>query len=211
MASTTEEKPRGPGRPRGQKKSGGRQKGTPNKLGTTIAEVFRNLMGLDDAAVAETKKIDGKGYRCRRRLFEMLHGDRDVDPALNNLLKTCLSYGYGLPRRMEADENAWFSSRLAFITSRGLPWDQDPLAKKESLMLQQRAAEDALELQLEAEKQKEMVSTTQDASEGQMPKFDLTERKETIPAPPTKADPEETMTLVQHHDFPPAPPEMPGR
>jgi hypothetical protein len=148
MASTTEEKPRGPGRPKGQKKTGGRQKGTPNKLGSSIAEVFRNLMGLDDEAVERTAKIDGKGYRCRRRLFEMLHGDRDVDPAFTNLLRTCLAYGFGTPRRMEPDQAGAMARRLAFITARGLPWQQDPLALRESQMLQQRETEEALQLEI---------------------------------------------------------------
>jgi hypothetical protein len=49
--------------------------------------------------------------------------------------------------------------RLAFITARGLPWEFDPLAKRESLLLQQRATEDALQLQLEEAKEKEAVAT----------------------------------------------------
>ena len=167
MASTTEEKPRRPGRPKGQKKTGGRQRGTPNKLGSSIAEVFRNLMGLDDEAVERTAKIDGKGYRCRRRLFEMLHGDRDVDPAFTNLLKTCLAYGFGTPRRMEADTAGAMMRRLAFITARGLPWQQDPLALRESQMLQQQETEAALQVELSKKQAAEAATGTPTAPEGE--------------------------------------------
>jgi hypothetical protein len=142
-----EEKKKG-GRPKGLPKTGGRQKGTPNKLGSTISEVFRNVLGLDDEAVERTKKIDGEGYGARIRLQEMISGKRDPDPAWTGLLRVCLAYGYGNPRTMEPDQAGAMQRRLAFITSRGLPWQQDPLALRESQMLQQQETEAALQLEM---------------------------------------------------------------
>ncbi len=52
MASTTEKKP---GRPRGLPKTGGRKKGTPNIIGRTLSETFRNMLGLDDESVARAR------------------------------------------------------------------------------------------------------------------------------------------------------------
>ena len=174
MASTTEEKPRRPGRPKGQKKTGGRVRGTPNKLGSTVSEVFRNLMGIDDVAVEVTGKIDGKGYRCRRRLFEMLHGDRDVDTAFAGLLRTCLAYGYGTPRRMEADAMGIAKRRLAFITAQGLQWEQDPLYDRQQKMLEAQARDEALQVEIDKKRQ-EVASSRPAAPEGTDPNAETLE------------------------------------
>jgi hypothetical protein len=160
-----EEKKKG-GRPKGLPKTGGRQKGTPNKLGTTISEVFRNILGLDDDAVERTKKIDGEGYGARIRLQEMISGKRDPDPAWTGLLRVCLSYGYGNPRTMEPDQAGAMMRRLAFITARGLPWQEDPLALRESQMLQQQETEAALQLEV-AKKQEAEAANPAAAPEGE--------------------------------------------
>jgi len=96
----------------------------------------------------------------------MLHGDRDPDPAFTNLLKTCLAYGFGTPRRMEADTAGAMMRRLAFITARGLPWQQDPLALRESQMLQQQETEAALQLEV-AKKQEAEAANPAAAPEGE--------------------------------------------
>jgi hypothetical protein len=142
------DEPKKPGRPKGLPKTGGRKKRVPNKLGTTISETFRNFLGLDDEAVERTGMIDSKGYGCRVRLKEMLDGKRDPDPAYTGLLRVALSYAYGTPRRMEPDQAGAMQRRLAFITARGLPWQQDPLALRESQMLQQQETEAALQLEI---------------------------------------------------------------
>jgi hypothetical protein len=49
---------------------------------------------------------------------------------------------------MEPDQAGAMARRLAFITARGLPWTQDPLALREAAMLQQRETEDALQVEL---------------------------------------------------------------
>ena len=82
------------------------------------------------------------------RLKQMLDGERDVDPAFIGALKFTFAYAFGSPRRMEADTEGAMARRLAFITARGLPWQQDPLALRESQMLQQRETEEALQLEM---------------------------------------------------------------
>jgi hypothetical protein len=142
------EEPKKPGRPRGLPKTGGRKKGVPNKLGTTISEVFRNMLGLDDAAVEATGMIDSKGYGCRVRLKEMLDGKRDPDPAYTGLLRVALAYAYGTPRRMEADTATDMARRMAFITPNGLPWDQDPLYDREQAIRRLQGGEEHLQLEM---------------------------------------------------------------
>jgi hypothetical protein len=142
------DEPKKPGRPKGLPKTGGRRRGVPNKLGSTISETFRNFLGLDDEAVARTGRIDGKGYGCRVRLKEMLDGKRDPDPAWTGLLRVALSYAYGLPRRMEPDTATDMARRVAFITPNGLPWDQDPLYDREQAILRLQGREERLELEM---------------------------------------------------------------
>jgi hypothetical protein len=86
----------------------------------------------------------------------MLHGDRDVDTAFAGLLRTCLAYGYGTPRRMEPDMAGVLARRrLAFITANGLPWENDPLYHREQKMLAARARDEALQVEMDKKRQEE--------------------------------------------------------
>ena len=49
---------------------------------------------------------------------------------------------------MEPDQAGAMARRLSFITARGLPWTQDPLALRESQMIQQQEAEAALQFEM---------------------------------------------------------------
>jgi len=112
------------------------------------------------------------------RLKQMLDGERDVDPAFIGALKFTFAYAFGSPRRMEADTEGAMARRLAFITARGLPWQQDPLALRESQMLQQRETEEALQHEM-----KKAEAAKPAAPEG------------------TVVDGEEALQLVRHFDL----------
>ena len=79
---------------------------------------------------------------------------------------------------MEPDQAGAMLRRLAFITARGLPWQQDPLALRESQMLQQRETEEALQLEM-----KKAEAAKPAAPEG------------------TVVDGEEALQLVRHFDL----------
>jgi hypothetical protein len=111
----------------------------------------------------------------------MLDGERMVDPAFIGALKFTFSYAFGTPRRQEPDQSEAMARRLVFVTQRGLPWQQDPLALRESQMLQQRETEEALQLEMrkaEAAKPASPEGTVVEGAEEQLQlvrSFDLKE------------------------------------
>lgn len=53
-----------------RRKTGGRRPGSLNRntlVGKGASEIFKHMMGIDDAAVERTGRIDGKGYGFRLR------------------------------------------------------------------------------------------------------------------------------------------------
>jgi hypothetical protein len=128
----------------------GRRKGSKNRNTAerkVIGEIFKSILGFDPA----TNQFYGPGLKVRKRIEEMLIGKRDVDTDYVNLHKYLMSYAFGTPMRMTPDEATYMSRRMAFITARGLPWEQDPLAKKESELLALLARQE------EAEEKKEQT------------------------------------------------------
>ena len=150
----------GPGRPKGRLNNR-------TLIGKSVAETLKNMLGFDDESVQRTGQIDREGYGARLRLAKMLRGERDVDPAFIGALKFTFAYAFGSPRRMEADTEAAMARRLAFITARGLPWQQDPLALRESQMLQQQETEAALQVELSKKQAAEAATGTPTAPEGE--------------------------------------------
>jgi hypothetical protein len=100
------------------------------------------------------------------RIKEMLDGKRDPDPAYTGLLRVVLGYAFGNPRTMEPDLAGAMQRRLAFITRDGLPWTQDPLALRESEMIQRAESEAALQLEV-AKKQEAEAANPAAAPEGE--------------------------------------------
>jgi hypothetical protein len=71
------------------RKTGGRRPGSLNRntlVGKNVSEIFKHMMGIDDAAVERTGQINREGYRFRCRWQEILDGERSPDPAYTNVV-----------------------------------------------------------------------------------------------------------------------------
>jgi hypothetical protein len=149
-----------------KKKTGGRRPGSLNKrtlLGKGITEVFRNMLGFDDAAVERTGIINGKGVLARERIIDTLHGRRPATNAEHRaLVSIMLPYAYGLPNKMPLEGGR--TSTLNFTMVHGYAaWDPrvDPLRERAAAMVKakeereqmlalERGKRDAIEVQGEA-------------------------------------------------------------
>lgn len=91
-------------------------------VGKGASEIFKHMMGIDDAAVERTGRIDGKGYGFRLRWQEILGGRRAPDFAYTNVVKLSLAYAVGNPGKLQ--ETGKQRESLVFLTTNGLlPWD----------------------------------------------------------------------------------------
>ena len=132
-----------------RKKTGGRKPGSLNKntlLGKGIAEVFRNMLGFDDAAVERTGIINGKGVLARERIIDTLHGRRPATNAEHRaLVAMMLPYAYGLPNKMPLAGGP--NRTLIFAMTHGMePWHPsvDPLRERAEAMIQAKAERERL-------------------------------------------------------------------
>ena len=133
--------------PKGRKKTGGRHKGTPNKLTQAFKaqrescrEIFKNAVGLE---MPDDHTIDGKAVNVRKRLARMFAGLEKPDRTYIALLQLGLAYAYGTPDRMKPEESGRRS--LVFIGENGLPWENDPMAKQEAAAIAAQQAQDKIE------------------------------------------------------------------
>jgi hypothetical protein len=143
--------------PRGQKKAvaaasvanlnrGGRRKGSKNQVSKaslpeileqvvpqlerqqSLDEVLAKTLGLE---VDSPVKIDGKGVDMRDRIARFLAGDPTVQfsPEQLRLFALLFSHRYGRPDKRKPPDSG--RKTLNFITGRGLPWQNDPMAEQQ--------------------------------------------------------------------------------
>src|SRR5882724_11017904 len=133
--------------PKGRKKTGGRQTGTPNKLTQAFKaqreccqEIFKNAVGLE---MPDDHTIDGMAVNVRKRLAKMFAGLEKPDRTYIALMQLGLAYAYGTPDKMKPEESGRRS--LVFIGENGLPWENDPMAKQEADAIAAQKAQEKLE------------------------------------------------------------------
>lgn len=145
------------------RKTGGRRPGSLNRntlVGKNVSEIFKYMMGIDDAAVERTGQINREGYGFRRRWQEILDGQRSPDPAYTQVVKLSLAYAVGNPGKLQ--EAGKQRESLVFVTTSGLlPWDErmDNMKSQTDKMLAESAAEDKLKA-LEAKKPETIETAT---------------------------------------------------
>jgi hypothetical protein len=136
--------------PKGRKKTGGRQKGTPNKLTQAFKaqrescrEIFRNAVGLE---MPDDHTIDGKAVNVRKRLAKMFAGLEKPDRTYIALMQLGLAYAYGTPDKMQPEESTKKRS-LVYISEGGLPWDPalDPMREQEAAAIRAQQAQEKME------------------------------------------------------------------
>jgi hypothetical protein len=138
------------------RKTGGRRPGSLNKstlVGKGVSEIFKHMMGIDDAAVERTGQINREGYGFRRRWQEILDGTRNPDPAYTNVVKLSLAYAVGNPGKLQ--EASKQRESLVFLTTNGMvPWDPRADSMKDitdRMLIQKSAEEKVLALEAKAE------------------------------------------------------------
>ncbi len=153
---------------KGRRKTGGRHKGTPNKLTQAFKaqrescrEIFKNAVGLE---MPDDHTIDGKAVNVRKRLARMFAGLEKPDRTYIALLQLGLAYAYGTPDRMKPEESGRRS--LVFIGENGLPWENDPMAKQEAGAIAGQKAQEAIEA---AAAERKLQSRSEDSSDDKDP------------------------------------------
>ena len=130
------------------RKTGGRRPGSLNRnalVGKGASEIFKHMMGIDDAAVERTGRIDGKGYGFRLRWQEILDGRRTPDFAYTQRREALVGLRRGEPRQLQ--ETGKQRESLAFLTTNGLlPWDPRADSMKDIIdrMQAEKSAEEKL-------------------------------------------------------------------
>jgi hypothetical protein len=157
-------------------------------VGKGASEIFKHMMGIDDAAVERTGRIDGKGYGFRLRWQEILGGRRTPDFAYTNVVKLSLAYAVGNSGKLQ--EAGKQRESLVFLTTNGLlPWD--PRADSMKDIIDRMQAEKSAEEKLKAiEAKAEPVAADKDGD------TEIQEGLELVQEPPENFGDSKTMGLM---------------
>src|SRR6266849_6572281 len=123
----------------------GRPRGAKNKKtqAQKLAEARERTLKLElEGDVSEFfQKLTVKNYTWRENMRKkMEHAQHGTDV---RRVELCLKYAVGTPRKQQPAESGRKS--LNFVTSRGLPWQSDPMAKQEADAIAALEAQEKIE------------------------------------------------------------------